>query len=81
MAEAKVVREGEFDVRRALDKTGANGKADGEEEVIASTEAYADRCVEELGEIPFFPARAEGDYETFDCLDATPPGKGGEAPK
>ncbi|HWM86027.1 MAG TPA: hypothetical protein VNO33_09320 [Kofleriaceae bacterium] len=67
-----VVREGEFDIRRALDKTGDNGKADGEEEVIASTEAYADRCVEELGDIPFFDPIAEGDYATFDCLEATP---------
>jgi hypothetical protein len=67
-----VVREGEFDIRRALDKTGANGKADGDEEVIASTEAYADKCVEELGDIPFFEKVAEGDYSTFNCLDSTP---------
>ena len=72
MSDDGVVREGEFDIRRALDRTGANGKADGEEEVIASTEAYADKCVAELGDIPFFPALGEGDYGTFNCLDATP---------
>jgi hypothetical protein len=67
-----VVRENEFDIRRALDKTGASGKADGEEEVIASTEAYADKCVAELGDIPFFDKKGDGDYGTFNCLDATP---------
>ncbi|HTE52968.1 MAG TPA: hypothetical protein VK698_19080 [Kofleriaceae bacterium] len=72
VSDSGVVREGEFDIRRALDRTGANGKADGEEEVIASTEAYADKCVAELGDIPFFPSIGEGDYGTFNCLDATP---------
>lgn len=72
VSDAGVVREGEFDVRRALDQDGAAGKADGEEELIASTEAYAEKCVEELGEIPFFQPLADGDYTTYDCLDATP---------
>jgi hypothetical protein len=72
VSDAGVVREAEFDVRRALDRTGANGKADGEQEVIASTEAYADACVGELGDIPFFDRLADGDYATFNCLDATP---------
>lgn len=68
-----VVHEAVFDVRRALDRTGENGKADGpEEEVIASTVAYAERCVDELGDIPFFEEVADGDYQTYNCLDSTP---------
>jgi hypothetical protein len=64
--------EQEFDIRRALDKDGSGGKADGEEEVIASTEAYADKCIEELGDIPFFKKIGDNDYETYDCLDSVP---------
>ncbi len=68
-----VVEQGEFHMRRALDRAGANGKFDGEdEEFIASTEAYADACVAELGDIPFFPRMDDGDFGTFNCLDATP---------
>jgi hypothetical protein len=67
-----VVREVEFDARRALDRRGVNGKFDGEEARIASTVAYAEACVDALGEIPFFPRIAEGDYETYNCLDSTP---------
>jgi len=63
----------EFDARRALDIAGADGKFDGtEEERIASTEAYAEACVAELGEIPFFERMDDGDYATFDCLEGTP---------
>ena len=68
-----VVEQREFHLRRALDQPGENGKFDGEdEELIASTEAYADACVADLGEIPFFPRLENGDYGTFNCMDATP---------
>lgn len=43
---------------------------------IQSMEKYAELCVEELGEIPFFKKTAEGKYETFDCRDFR--GSGGE---
>jgi hypothetical protein len=74
MKDGQVIRQHEWDVRRALDRSGSDGKFDGEdaEERIASTEAYADVCVAKLGEIPFFPKLAEGDYGTFNCLDAIP---------
>jgi hypothetical protein len=36
---------------------------------IQSMEKYADLCVAELGEIPFFKKLANGKYETFDCGD------------
>ena len=56
-SDGAVVREAEFDARRALDRRGTDGKFDGEEARIASTVAYAEACVDELGEIPFFQAR------------------------
>ena len=66
-----VVREIEMDLRRALDRRGSNGKFDGEEARVASTNAYAELCVEQLGEIPFFEKLGEGDYGTYNCLDST----------
>lgn len=36
---------------------------------IQSMEKYAELCVQELGEIPFFKKIGEGKYETFDCRD------------
>ena len=66
-----VVAQAELHVSRALDRAGQDGKFDGApEERIASTEAYADVCIAELGDIPFFPKLANGDYGTFDCRDA-----------
>lgn len=69
-----VVRQKAFDIRRALDREGSDGKYDGEEaeERIASTVAYAEACVDSLGEIPFFEKLADGDYGTYNCLDSTP---------
>lgn len=39
------------------------------EQPLHSMEAYAEKCVEELGEIPFFKRIKRGSYETFDCRD------------
>ncbi len=73
VTDTEVVAEEEFDPNRALDKTIDNGKADSpDEEVIRSVEAYAEACVAELGEIPFFPKISDGDYETYNCLDSIP---------
>lgn len=36
---------------------------------IRSMEKYAEVCVSELGEIPFFKKIAKGKYDTFDCRD------------
>ena len=70
---SSVVRQQSFDIRRALDEAGADGKFDGDdEERIASTVAYAEACIAELGEIPFFEKLADGDYSTYNCLDSTP---------
>ncbi|WP_394831400.1 hypothetical protein LVJ94_33300 [Pendulispora rubella] len=48
--------------RRALSAAAA--------EPIQSMIKYAERCVQELGEIPFFRKKSGiGEYETFDCRD------------
>ncbi|MCA9608270.1 MAG: hypothetical protein KC619_21825 [Myxococcales bacterium] len=72
MSGDSVVEQREFDAREAFDRRGVNGKFDGEEARIASTVAYAERCVDELGDIPFFPRVADGDFQTYNCLDSTP---------
>ena len=36
---------------------------------LTSQIAYAQLCEQELGENPFFPKRAGGGYDTFDCRD------------
>ena len=69
----KVAKAVELDLRRALDQTGEDGKFDGGTgERVASTTAYGEICTKDMGEIPFFPRLGDGDYATFNCLDATP---------
>ncbi|MBL0217561.1 MAG: PPC domain-containing protein [Myxococcales bacterium] len=53
---------------------GLGGKADDPsgEQRINSPVTYGERCVAELGEIPFFEKLGEGDYGTYNCLDSTP---------
>ncbi len=73
----KVVAEIERDLFQAWDagrKEGLGGKADdpsGEVRINSPLE-YGERCVAELGEIPFFEKTGEGTYTTYDCLDSTP---------
>jgi hypothetical protein len=67
----------ERDLFRAWDdarKQGLGGKADDDttgEQRINSPVAYGERCVGELGEIPFFEKTADGEYTTYDCLEST----------
>jgi hypothetical protein len=74
---SKVVFKQERDLFAAWDaarRDGLGGKADDPsgEQQINSPEGYAERCVGELGEIPFFQKQAEGKYSTYSCLDSTP---------
>ncbi|MBX3217829.1 MAG: hypothetical protein KF850_37835, partial [Labilithrix sp.] len=55
---------------------GADDPTPAREEVIRSMEQYGERCVEELGEIPFFKKLADGKYDTFDCRDFVGTGEG-----
>jgi hypothetical protein len=72
-----VVVQMERDLFRAWDdarKQGIGGKADNPEsgeQYINSPVAYGERCVAELGEIPFFEKEADGKYSTYDCIEST----------
>lgn len=74
---SKVAMQIEKDLFQAWDegkKRGLDGKADdpnsGEVQINSPVE-YGERCVAELGEIPFFEKNGDGDYSTYDCLDST----------
>jgi len=74
---SKVVLRLERDLFQAWDQArtkGFGGKADepSGEQSINSPQAYGERCVAELGEIPFFEKTGDGTYTTYDCLDSTP---------
>lgn len=73
----KVVFQIERDLFQAWDKArtkGIGGKADDPsgEQRITSPVGYGERCIGELGEIPFFEKLGEGEYGTYSCLDSTP---------
>jgi len=71
-----VVAKIERDLFQAWDagrKEGLGGKADdpsGEVRINSPLE-YGERCVNELGEIPFFEKTGDGAYTTYDCLEST----------
>ncbi|MGE0547953.1 MAG: PPC domain-containing protein [Kofleriaceae bacterium] len=74
---SEVVYKVERDLFAAWDagrKKGFGGKADDPgsgEQRINSAQAYGERCVGELGEIPFFEKTGEGTYSTYNCLEST----------
>lgn len=57
-----VVHQARYDIRQALDKLGSNGKFDAYDDGvrIASNQAYAEACITEMGDIPFFGERIGG---------------------
>ncbi|WP_394840650.1 hypothetical protein LZC95_26480 [Pendulispora brunnea] len=57
------------DLARSEARVGRSVVLAAAEERIESVEKYAEFCVQELGEIPFFKKIANGKYETFDCRD------------
>ncbi|NVB76864.1 MAG: hypothetical protein HOV81_00580, partial [Kofleriaceae bacterium] len=73
----KVVAQIERDLFRAWDdarKQGLGGKADDEssgEQRINSPVAYGERCIAELGDIPFFEKTGDNEWSTYDCLNST----------
>lgn len=54
------------------------GQVENAEAAISSMEKYGEKCVEELGEIPFFKKLSNGKYDTFDCRDFKGTGEGHE---
>ena len=57
--------------RHAIKGEKADHAATGEQR-IQSAQKYGERCVGELGEIPFFQSTGTGTYTTYNCLDSTP---------
>jgi hypothetical protein len=49
-----------------------DAQADTADLAAHSPQKYAELCVAELGEIPFFPKLADGKYGTYSCMDSTP---------
>ena len=75
--DGQVVKQLEMDLFKAWDNAraqGVGGKAyahNGEVR-IHSVQEYGERCIAELGEIPFFDPTGEGEYSTYNCLESTP---------
>ncbi|MCA9668736.1 MAG: hypothetical protein KC503_24250, partial [Myxococcales bacterium] len=67
---SEVVRQLELDLASLRPKNV--GKADTTETAVNTVTDYADLCVKQMGEIPFFPKLADGSYGTYNCLDSTP---------
>jgi hypothetical protein len=42
------------------------------EQPIHSVQKYAEACIADLGEIPFFQKTGDGTYTTYSCMDSTP---------
>lgn len=78
-SDGAVTHEARYDLRQALDRVGANGKFDVDDDGvrIVSNQAYAEACVAEMGDIPFWGERlGDGeapDYKTISCLEIGTP--------
>ena len=55
---------------------GVDNPTPAQEQALHSMEEYGEKCVEELGEIPFFKKLGDGKYDTFDCRDFVGTGDG-----
>jgi hypothetical protein len=74
----EVTHQARYDIRQALDRVGSDGKFDVDSDGvrIVSNQAYAEACVVELGDIPFWGERLEGedpDYAPVSCLEIGTP--------
>ena len=76
---SKVKHQARYDLRQALDKLGAGGKVDAHDDGvrIVSNQAYAEACIGDMGDIPFWGERVgedgEPDWGTVDCLEIATP--------
>jgi len=74
-----VTHEARYDIRQALDRVGAGGKFDVDDDGvrIVSNQAYAEACITEMGDIPFWGERlGDGeapDYAPVSCLEIATP--------
>jgi hypothetical protein len=56
----------------AIDQAPVDPQADTPDPAVHSPQKYAELCVAELGEIPFFQKLGDGKYSTYSCMDSTP---------
>lgn len=73
-----VVHQARYDLAQAQDRLGSTGKFDSFDDgvKIESNQAYAEACIAEMGEIPFWTKIGEGeepDYNTVDCTEIGTP--------
>lgn len=72
----EVLHQARYSLQQALDRVGAEGKFDADDDGvrIVSNSAYAQACEEELGPNPLFKAvdGSPGDYEMASCLNGVP---------
>ena len=82
MADGKPVHQARYDLRQAKDRRGGgvDGKADDFDDgvKIASNQLYAEACIGDMGDIPFWGPRisADGeppDYNTVSCMEIGTP--------
>ncbi len=79
MAEGKTRHQARYDIRQALDRRGSAGKLDAHDDGVrlASNQAYAEACISEMGDIPFWGERisedGEPDWGTVDCVEIGTP--------
>lgn len=78
-SEGNTRHQARYDIRQALDRKGSGGKFDGYEEGvrIVSNQAYAEACIDVLGDIPFWGDRISDDgspdWKTIDCTEIGTP--------
>ncbi len=75
---AKVAHQARYDIRQALDRKGKGGKFDDLDDgvKIVSNQAYAEACIERMGDIPFWEkvgAEDEMDWNTVNCVEIGTP--------
>ncbi len=78
MSGATVVHQARFDLRQAGDRRASSGKFDAYDDGvrITSNQAYAEACIAEMGDIPFWERIGEEgslDWKTVDCTEIGTP--------
>lgn len=79
MKDDEVRHQARYDIRQALDREGGDGKGDewDDGERIVSNQAYAEACIQDLGDIPFWGERLgdgeQADWGTVDCTEIGTP--------
>ena len=76
---ARVVHQARYDLRQAQDRRNADGKVDAFDDgvKIESNQAYAEACIADMGDIPFWGERigedGAPDWKTVDCTEIATP--------